>query len=403
MKLSMPEAVILAGGLGTRLKSEVADRPKPLAWVGGRYFLSHILSQLADAGVKRVVIAAGHMGQHIQQAFEADYAGMEIIYSFEEKLLGTGGALRKAIASVRTDELFVLNGDSFCETDFAAMMAQHHSKKNKGTMVVYEIDHAARFGRLKIKDDAILDFEEKPASGDFINAGVYVLNRDLVMDIRADGVVSLERDVFPSWAQQGLLGAFVTNGRFVDIGLPETLQNARRLMAEDLVPSFMEAAGLIQLNPEAQKMLASREIHEINRWKLTVGVIVRDKQGNILLERRQDCGLWGLLGGRMDFGESIEQTAAREVKEEAGLDIRVERLVGIYSDPKNRILSYPNGDVVQPLTIVVEASITGGLLQKSEESLDLRFFPPDQLPAEVISAAQDCLRHCLQCKASFLH
>ncbi|MEO8206166.1 MAG: sugar phosphate nucleotidyltransferase, partial [Chthoniobacterales bacterium] len=223
-KSSMPEAVILAGGLGTRLQSEVPDRPKPLAWVGGRYFLSHILSQLADAGVRRVVVAAGYLGEHLRQAFAANYQGMEILYSFEEKLMGTGGALRQAVSLIKSNEVLVLNGDSFCETNLSKLVAQHRSGKNAGTLVVRRNEREKSFGHLKINENgAILDFEEKPASEDIINAGIYVLYREIVNEIPADEVSSLERDVFPDWAKRGLLGAFETQGAVVDIGTPETL------------------------------------------------------------------------------------------------------------------------------------------------------------------------------------
>lgn len=97
----------------------------------------------------------------------------------------------------------------------------------------------------------------------------------------------------------------------------------------------------------------------------------------------------------MDFGETFEQTAKREVREECGLEIEVERLVGAYSAPANRILSYPNGDIVQPITVVLEAAVAGGELLASAESLELRFFRSEELPIDILPSAQDCLMDCL--------
>ncbi len=124
------------------------------------------------------------------------------------------------------------------------------------------------------------------------------------------------------------------------------------------------------------------------RVKLGVGVFVVNRLGRILLERRSDSGMWGLPGGAIDPGESIHQTALREVKEETGLEVRIVRLIGVYSEPSQRIVVYPdNGDVRHLVDITLEAEIISGELTISPESLELRFFPLDALPSEIAPPA----------------
>ena len=128
--------------------------------------------------------------------------------------------------------------------------------------------------------------------------------------------------------------------------------------------------------------------------KAGVGVLVRDADGRLLLEKRSDCGMWGLLGGAIDPGESITDAAVREVLEESGCHIEVTGLIGIYSEPSERYIVYPdNGDVRQLIDIVVEARITGGELRLSHESEQIEFFTLDQLPKdeEIIPPAREPL------------
>ncbi len=140
----------------------------------------------------------------------------------------------------------------------------------------------------------------------------------------------------------------------------------------------------------AESMYRQRDAGDITTVRGGAALFVRDDEGRILMERRSDCGLWGLIGGRIDRGETVEQAGVREAKEEAGLDVRVERLVGVYSNPLRRTVTFPD-NVVQLLDVVMEASIVGGELAISEESLELRFFALDDLPPrdEIVLPAHD--------------
>jgi len=118
-----------------------------------------------------------------------------------------------------------------------------------------------------------------------------------------------------------------------------------------------------------------------------VGVIIEDSQRRILLEKRSDCGLWGLPGGRIEPGEAIAQTAIREVQEETGLTVKITQLLGVYSGPQDRIVTYPD-NVVQLVDIILLAAIVSGSLACSEESEALEFFQPNQLPMEIVPPAR---------------
>lgn len=226
-------AVVLAGGIGSRLRSAVSDRPKGLAEVDGRPFLAYVLEQLAQAGVRRVVLCTGYLGTQIRLAFGTDFRGMRVSYSHEEAPLGTGGALRQAVDAAGDRTLLVLNGDSFCEVDLGAARQDFERCSRQPMLVLSWQADTARYGRVEC--DAALRiaaFEEKGARGGagWINAGIYLVDRPLVEAIPSGRPVSLERDVFPEWIPRGLRG-FPSHGRFLDIGTPESYSRAAAFFA----------------------------------------------------------------------------------------------------------------------------------------------------------------------------
>lgn len=142
------------------------------------------------------------------------------------------------------------------------------------------------------------------------------------------------------------------------------------------------------MNPQADKMYAKKEADANTQIRVGVGLIIRDQRGWILLEKRKDCGLWGLPGGKIEPGESIIKAAMREAKEETNLTIQVERLLGVYSEPQDRIVTYlDNGDVVQLVDIILAATIVSGELSYSSESEDLQFYDPMALPSDIVPPA----------------
>lgn len=231
--LGAATALILAGGLGTRLAEIVPDRPKPLADVAGRPFVTWILDQLAEVGVGRVVLCIGHRGDQMRATLGSRYGRLALGYSEELVPLGTGGALR--LAAVRddgTEPVLVLNGDSFCDVDLGALWARHHTRGAAATMVVTEVPDAERFGTVRVDTDGrVAAFAEKGARGRaLVNAGIYVIARPHLLAIPAGRAVSLEREVLPRWVGHGFF-AHPTAGRFLDIGTP---------------PAYARAAGVLE-------------------------------------------------------------------------------------------------------------------------------------------------------------
>lgn len=224
-------AAILAGGLGTRLRTVVTDRQKVVASVAGRPFLMRLLDQLADAGLRRVVICTGYKAEQVAEMAGSGYRGMTLRYSPEPSPLGTSGALRNALTLLDSDPVLAMNGDSFCETDLAAFWRSHHERNATSSLVVREVADTSRSGRVGFDaNGAVTSFVEKGASAGpgWINAGIYLLGQALLKGIPAERPVSLERETFPVWIGRGLY-AFPTTGKFLDIGTPESYAAAQKM------------------------------------------------------------------------------------------------------------------------------------------------------------------------------
>jgi NDP-sugar pyrophosphorylase family protein len=239
--LSGTDAVVLAGGLGTRLAPLVTDLPKLLAPVAGRPFLERLLDMLAGAGIRRVILCLGHLHDKVlaHLAARAPGAALEIVPCVEQAPLGTGGALRNAVGLLRSDPILVLNGDSLVDADLTAFLSFHRQHGARASMVLAAVADASRFGAVQVDSrDAVVAFHERPAPGTvpvgsdrpvLVNAGVYLLARELVDGIPAGRPVSLEREVFPAWCGQGRFFGFSGPFRLIDIGTPESFTEAQRL------------------------------------------------------------------------------------------------------------------------------------------------------------------------------
>ncbi len=215
-------AVILAGGLGTRLRSAIDDRPKVLAPVRGRPFLSYLLDQLEAAGVQEVALCVGYLGAQIERSFGTSYRGLRLAYSWEASPLGTGGALRNAASLLHSDTVLVANGDSYCDADLQALLDRHRQWRAAATLLLAQVPRAGRYGRVIVdRNGRIESFEEKSGeSPGVINAGIYLIGCGLLETLPANRAISLEREVFPHWVGRGLYG-YASEGRFLDIGTPD--------------------------------------------------------------------------------------------------------------------------------------------------------------------------------------
>jgi NDP-sugar pyrophosphorylase family protein len=255
------QALLLVGGLGTRLRPVVADLPKVMAPVAGRPFLEYPIEQLRRAGVADLVLAVGYLADAIRDHFgDGARHGVRIRYSVEETPQGTAGALRLA-RPLLGEAFFVLNGDTFVELDCAAMARAHEHAGTVGAIALREVPDASRYGSVETDDaGGVRRFREKAASPNAsspnnpaspasspapalssINAGVYRFTSavfDAIPAIPPDAPASLEHDVLPALADRSQLVAFRAGGYFIDIGLPETLAAFETDIQNNRVPGL---------------------------------------------------------------------------------------------------------------------------------------------------------------------
>jgi D-glycero-alpha-D-manno-heptose 1-phosphate guanylyltransferase len=226
------EAIILAGGLGTRLATRLSGIPKPMAPVAGRPFLEILLNQLARAGCGRVLLSVGHLGTVIQDYFGSRFRDMRVEYAVEEAPLGTGGAIRLALTQTTEGAALVLNGDTFLDADYAAMMRFDAGAGATLTMAVVSQTDISRYGGVAVEAGRVVSFEEKGRTGPgWINAGAYVLKRDLAWPAHLPEKFSFERDFLPQEIGRIHPAAYEVEGFFLDIGVPEDLDRAQMELA----------------------------------------------------------------------------------------------------------------------------------------------------------------------------
>jgi histidinol-phosphate phosphatase family protein len=244
-------AVILAGGLGTRLRAALPDRPKVLAPVAGRHFLAYLLDQIADAGLRDVILCTGYLGEQVSDVFGTRFRRLKLRYSQEAEPRGTAGALRDALPLLLNngdgdndgydndhdndsdnDDVLVFNGDSYCQTDLAAFLQWHQRECSQASLVLAHVPDVSRFGSVEFDGQhRIQRFREKGSSGPgWINAGIYAISKRLIAGISNRAPVSIEHECFPAWIKidNGIFAyPSSADARFLDIGTPNTLQAAQ--------------------------------------------------------------------------------------------------------------------------------------------------------------------------------
>lgn len=246
------EAIILAGGFGTRLKPCVDNLPKPLAPIGGKPFLHYLLDYLYANGVHRAIISTGYLAGYVEETIGKSYRGMVIDYCREESPLGTGGAIKKTLGMCRDSYAVAVNGDSFFDVDLFAMQKLHVKSGCPITLAAREVPWAEHSGFLTINNGRLGGFREKGVkSGGLINGGIYFINKEIL-----DGVTE-EKFSFEKLILEGgycPVAVLESNGYFIDIGIPE---NYRKAEAEkDFLVSkrirkavFLDRDGTINYDP----------------------------------------------------------------------------------------------------------------------------------------------------------
>jgi len=226
------EAIVLAGGFGTRLREVVPDVPKPMAPIAGRPFLEILLSSLAQKGFKRVLLSLGFMAEQVVAHFGEQFAGMELVYQIEKVPLGTGGAVRQALAHCCNDHAFVFNGDTYLDLEVLEVEA-HWQAHHAPIIVARWVSDTSRYGRLNVAEQCVLGFMEKNVGGPgLINAGCYVLPVSILDGFAVGRPFSLETDFLAKEVGLERFDLFVTHGQFIDIGIPVDYIRAQTELAE---------------------------------------------------------------------------------------------------------------------------------------------------------------------------
>jgi mannose-1-phosphate guanylyltransferase len=263
------QAVVLVGGEGTRLRPITSRVPKPVVPLVGRPFVGYILENLARHGVERVVFSAGYLAHALEDAIgDGSRYGLDVRYVVEDRPLGTAGAIRNVQAELDDGCLLAFNGDVLTDVDLTAMSAFHRERGGLATILLTRVDDPRRYGLVEIADDGrVTEFIEKPGAehavptrGALINAGVYLLEPEVLAMIPAGRQLSIERGVFPELAAAGRLYAFVSNAYWRDIGTPESYLQAHfdllrsaiaTSVSRDVGPSYLYVAPGSRVGPLA--------------------------------------------------------------------------------------------------------------------------------------------------------
>lgn len=228
--MAADQAIVLAGGFGTRLRTVVADLPKPLAPVAGRPFLAWLLDALAEGGLRRVVLATGFMADAVESFAGRRWNGMAVAYSREDAPLGTGGAVRRAARQLDRGGAHVVNGDTFLRYAPAALEAATEAAGVDAGVALAHVDDVSRYGAVEVAEGRVHRFREKGGAGPgLVNAGCYFLSPRALAGLPAKECFSLEHEVLEPMAARGQLAAFDRTAGFIDIGVPEDYHRAQGL------------------------------------------------------------------------------------------------------------------------------------------------------------------------------
>jgi D-glycero-alpha-D-manno-heptose 1-phosphate guanylyltransferase len=223
----MMEAIILAGGMGTRLRKTIGDIPKPMAPVNGRPFLYYVLNWLKDHPVEKILISTGYRSGSIIDYFGESFTGIPLEYIVEKSPLGTGGALMLALQQCSGSDVLVVNGDTYFPVPLESFFLFHTSMGNRFTVALKHMTCFSRYGSVECSGETIICFNEKKFCADgLINGGIYMVNREFFRSLKLPEVFSLESDVLEKQAGASILKCRIFDEPFIDIGTPEDYSRA---------------------------------------------------------------------------------------------------------------------------------------------------------------------------------
>ena len=226
------EVVILAGGLGSRLKTLVPNKPKPMANINGSPFLEILIKHLSGQGVSNIILSVGYKAEIIQEYFGFNFCDVEIQYSLEDKPLGTGGAIRLASKKVKNEKFLVINGDTFVDLDLEDFLKFNLMNEDL-LLAAVPVSDTARCGTVNLSGNLVVEILEKNNKGSgLINAGCYLINRKTLDSIDVCTEFSFERELLPKLVEERSVRAVICEGDFIDIGVPEDYHAAQKMLVK---------------------------------------------------------------------------------------------------------------------------------------------------------------------------
>ena len=230
------DVIILAGGRGIRLKSIIPDLPKPMAPINGEPFLNYLLKWLSNNDYKEVTISLGYKWQYIYNYYNnCNWWGGKIKYSIEPKPLGTGGAIKLAIDKIKSDEVLIINGDSFANVNLVKFKDFHRKNSNDVSIAIKYIKGEDRYGFVRMDCGKIFEFSEKGGADEgYVNCGIYIVNKSILEKFPIASVFSFEKDFLGKYVNDIQCWGFVHKSYFIDIGIPEDYYKANLELPEIL-------------------------------------------------------------------------------------------------------------------------------------------------------------------------
>ncbi len=225
------EAIILCGGLGTRLKTVNPTLPKVLVAVAGKPFLHYVINYLRQQGIQHFVFATGYGHTDVEGYIKKYHTDLPVQFSTETTALGTGGAIKQALTKTINEDVLVANGDTFFKADIKKLAAFHNEQQSVCTIATTTIHHSSRYGLLQLNEQGkVMGFEEKntESSGGNINAGMYLVNRDIFSGLPLPAAFSFEKDYLELYVHTQQIIAQVQDAYFIDIGIPADLDKAQK-------------------------------------------------------------------------------------------------------------------------------------------------------------------------------
>jgi len=227
------EAIILAGGQGTRLKSVITDIPKPMAPIQEKPFLSYLLHQCHIAGITHIILSVGYKHEVIQNYYGNKYKGISLSYAIETERLGTGGGIQLALSFCKTTDVLILNGDSYFDLNIAKFIQFHQTKNTSFTMALKPMQNFERYGAVTRDNDVIKAFHEKQfCTNGHINTGIYCLSKSAFLNLEFEKKFSFEDEFLSKYVSLWKFSAYQEDAYFIDIGIPEDYKVAQKKLPE---------------------------------------------------------------------------------------------------------------------------------------------------------------------------